>query len=525
MAVSLMALVKHTTDSVFSWQPDTLDKVVVSGDQLYTSLREGNLISAGAECLCVLDLPQQCVLDGQMFDLEFGDYAAGDVDVVEGELIDAGVHTTLRDALTKVCTKYNTCFFTLSGSTCAIIGQDGQYAVVDSHARSADGMVDGTGQSVVVYFSCLEHVMEHFSTFAGVLQRSPKLFEISGVHVKAPSENNNLSLGASTVVECREAEFSCSSPEESPVEAVVCTASSRRENRKLSLKNSTSKKVKNYDQGEVNSDVVFVGDVTCKNLEFHPLFKDVALSLCKQFNIESAKVNVASSAVGPLGTPCRKERIVGDGNCFFRAVSQAISGTQKYHRKIRLAVVKHLESNSVAYQGILRSEYSSMSEYLSMSRMRYVGSWATELEIQAAADCLGVSVFTYYNERWFEYSCNSRQLSNQAVYLDNSKGNHYETVVCVHQPQRQTCYRYCKANTLDCTRYNLRRDSQIASEVVGESSFELSSSTPPISKYLKKRKYFKDIMKYRANVLHREQVKEICRSRYKTNHLYKQKVK
>ncbi len=146
MAVSLIALVKHTTESVFSWQPDTLDQVVVSGDELYTSLREGNQISAGAERLCVLDLPQHCVLDGEMFDLAFGEFKTGDVDVFEGELFDADVYTTLSDGLSEICTKYETCLFTLGGSTCAIIGKNGQYAVVDPHARSADGMVDGTGQ-------------------------------------------------------------------------------------------------------------------------------------------------------------------------------------------------------------------------------------------------------------------------------------------------------------------------------------------------------------------------------------------
>jgi len=74
-----------------------------------------------------------------------------------------------------------------------------------------------------------------------------------------------------------------------------------------------------------------------------------------------------------------------------------------------------------------------MSEYLRVSRMRYVGSWATEIEIQAAASCLGVNIFTYYNDRWLEYSCKNRQLSNQEVYLENCSGNHYETVACVKQ--------------------------------------------------------------------------------------------
>lgn len=282
VAVTLVALVKHTTESVFSWQPDTLDQVVVSGDELYTSLREGNRISAGAERLCVPDLPRECVLEGQRFELEFGDFVAGDVDVVEGQFIDAGVHTTLSDGLSKMCTKYNTCFFTVGGNTCAIIGQRGKYAVVDSHARGADGMVDGAGQSVVLYLTSLQDLLEHFSTFAGSVKQTPKLFEISGVCVKR---------GGAGVEHCH---GQVTAPvEESPVIPVVCAATTRGEKRKLPFRQYTSNREKSSEDVTVNSDIVFVGDVACKNLQFHPLSKDVGLALCRQLNIESERVDGA----------------------------------------------------------------------------------------------------------------------------------------------------------------------------------------------------------------------------------------
>ena len=41
MAISLVGISKHTVDSVFSWSAADLDKVVVEGDRLYTSLRKG----------------------------------------------------------------------------------------------------------------------------------------------------------------------------------------------------------------------------------------------------------------------------------------------------------------------------------------------------------------------------------------------------------------------------------------------------------------------------------------------------
>lgn len=45
------------------------------------------------------------------------------------------------------------CVLTLCGNTtCAIICENGQYAVFDSHARSASGMMHANGKSVVVYW-------------------------------------------------------------------------------------------------------------------------------------------------------------------------------------------------------------------------------------------------------------------------------------------------------------------------------------------------------------------------------------
>ncbi|KAK0131485.1 hypothetical protein N1851_033809 [Merluccius polli] len=225
-------------------------------------------------------------------------------------------------------------------------------------------------------------------------------------------------------------------PQDTPVDATPSAVTMSLEPSSVGV--SSSKKLKNSDYAEVNSDV-FVADVS-KGLQFKPLCGEVVETLCKQLNVDSEKVDLLCSEVGLLGAPCLKEKIIGDGNCFFRAVSQAVCGTHKHHRKIRLAIVKHLKANG----GIFGSEYSSMEEYLTMSKMAYVGSMATEVEIQAAADFFGVSIFTYCDGRWLECSCKDRPFSCQGIYLENCNGNHYETVVCVQQPNMQCCYGYCK---------------------------------------------------------------------------------
>ncbi len=188
---------------------------------------------------------------------------------------------------------------------------------------------------------------------------------------------------------------------------------------------------------------------------FFPLFSSGFLQLPSKLNADFVRVSgPVSKQVCLLGVPCRNERIVADGNCFFRAISQAVRGSQKHHRKIRLAVCKELEKNADKYKSILRSEYSSVAEYIQQSRMRAVKSWATEVEIQVTADWLGVSVYTFNDGRWLKYNCSSKHLSAECIYLENIQGNHFENVVCVCEPGLQSCYGYCKVN--EVTGYSIR---------------------------------------------------------------------
>ncbi|XP_070407786.1 uncharacterized protein [Nothobranchius furzeri] len=431
-AITVVALTKHKQKSVFSWDFAVLDNVVELGNELYTDLRDNKKIRGGHEFLSVPDLPKEIDIEEQRFKLVYGDFVSGDVDVVEGELIDAGVYTPLLDGLQKMCTQHETCIMTLSGNTCAIICDNGRYAVVDSHARSADGMVDPTGQSVVVYFANLDNVFQHFQRFASKLVGSQKSFEITGVDIVQMDTFKNVSEQTSAV----------------PTKA-------KGEKRKRSSTSTACKRTKIDDVKDMDS-VVFVSDVATKVLQFDPISSDVSEVLCKRLNVEYEKCDYACCGVGELGVPCVNEEIVGDGNCFFRAVSRAVTGTQKHHRKFRLAVVNQLKRNPQTYQSILRSEYSSVPHYLNSSRMQYVGNWATEVEIQAAADYFGINIFTYCNDKWLEYSSYS-SISNQGVYLQNCNGNHYETVVCVKQPNMETCYGYCKTVDDDSGKYNTRQ--------------------------------------------------------------------
>ncbi|KAK7886520.1 hypothetical protein WMY93_026141 [Mugilogobius chulae] len=182
MAIALVALAKHTVSSVFSWTPEQLDWVVLLGDQLYTRLREAGKVNEDNEMLMVGHLPKNDTIDGDEFHFRFGNGAGGDAAVVQSEMIDLGVEFSLHCALEEILADYSLCIFTLCGYTCAIIVENGCFAVVDSHSRSSTGMPVEGGKSVVV-FGRLGELEDYLSCLAACFDRLEKPFEIQGVVV------------------------------------------------------------------------------------------------------------------------------------------------------------------------------------------------------------------------------------------------------------------------------------------------------------------------------------------------------
>ncbi|XP_030578831.1 uncharacterized protein LOC115775437, partial [Archocentrus centrarchus] len=540
MANALLAIGKNKMHSVFLWHQEDLDKTLRLGDALYSSLRAKGKITPGSELLIVPNLPRKWDIDGVTLKFHYGDCVSGVVDVNTGELIDSGVLVSLETGLNRMLEHYTTLLFTLCGNTCAIISETGKYAVVDSHARGPTGLVDSQGTSVVVYFRSIRQLVTHFKRLFGKRGSTNKSFEITGVNVDSDSQSG-------------------------PVEHATFSE----------IKLTRGTKVSDNE-----ADVVCVG-VEVNNMHYSPLTQEICKVLCNSVNVEFEKFNAtAPSTSFPLGVPCLKESIAFDGNCYFRAISQAISGTQKNHRKIRLAVVKQLERNYLKYQSFLRDGFSSVQNYISETKMRNVNSWATELEIQVTADYFGIDVFTFLSDRWVKYSCSTKLLSTQAIYLQNH-GNHYETVICVKEPNSQNCYCFCKSSECHASGYNIR--SKIQSQHLDDSLTRVTTSKIRRSKYLdtkikvqKKVKYQEDgvfneicqqknrlnfkykyqqqkeyklmcikkskekyqndlahketvkIMskeKYRTNCSHREKLKALIRDKYKKNDSYKEKMK
>lgn len=158
---------------------------------------------------------------------------------------------------------------------------------------------------------------------------------------------------------------------------------------------------------------------------FHPLHPFAKQFMCNKrlwiTNVKNATVPRAIDIL-PLGQPCKRTAIKGDGNCFFRAISQVLSGTEDNHETIRAALVSEMRLTN--------------AEYVQESGMDRVGVWATEVEIEALAAMLSTRIYTYYRGRWLR-TCR-KGMWKGSIYLNNDDC-HYEPVLCT----KSTCGAVC----------------------------------------------------------------------------------
>ena len=140
----------------------------------------------------------------------------------------------------------------------------------------------------------------------------------------------------------------------------------------------------------------------------------------------------------------RKRKLtLGDGNCFFRAVSLVVHDTQDNHLKIRENLVTFVELNRHMFQKFVMT--GTFEEHT--ITMRRQGAWGTQVELCAAASYYQLPFYVCSPHpadkqyRWLLFkSLNRAQLSFQGnsipktpgishFELCHTSGNHFDCVV------------------------------------------------------------------------------------------------
>jgi len=130
-------------------------------------------------------------------------------------------------------------------------------------------------------------------------------------------------------------------------------------------------------------------------------------------------------------------KVVGDGNCLFRALSLAITGSQRQHALLRSYIVNHMMDESI--HGSIR-EGSNAHFHNYLGNMEKAGVWGTDKEIAAAAHLFKCSIICYsrysptgnfclqqFSPHFTTMAICNNTCHHPSIYLINSSGSHYET--------------------------------------------------------------------------------------------------
>ncbi|KAL7863388.1 hypothetical protein SRHO_G00123720 [Serrasalmus rhombeus] len=551
VANSVTAIMMSRVKNVLSWTTRDLDDVLLNGDRLYSSIRDAGVIHDASGYLLVRDLPTERSLHGHRFELSYSDdmfvglFGVGEY----GEM--QGVYMSHDEAVIRALSQFDACLFTVKVNTCAIIKQGSWFVLIDSHARNARGEEeDGdSGTSLVAYHANMESLLNHVTILGLSLSAESAPFEITGVVATvadAGSELESLEGNGVSVTDVPERETRDEHAENEPRQVGDVSQRGVKRSRgqflysdavkgkrrapdaeRASVVNDESKvsaddRAERYSRSAepLVSDVVLIGETHSESFRFSPLTAQQQKSLCVRHGIvyvEHGHVDVTAAV--SIGEPCETQTIAGDGNCFFRSLAFAVSGSEKEHARIRRAVVKHMIQSESRYVSCVRQQHCSVANYVATSRMKYVGTWATEVEMQASADLLGVDIFTYTENKWLKYSTchHSPQHHDQGagIYLKHCNQCHYEVVTCVKWNGTETCASLCSQyrNYTTCptasTRHELaRRKKQYES-----------------NEQKKKEKVQRSLKRYYEDDIYRSYVTKRSADEYRTNEQYRQQKK
>ena len=95
----------------------------------------------------------------------------------------------------------------------------------------------------------------------------------------------------------------------------------------------------------------------------------------------------------------KREKIIGDGNCYFRCLSQAAVGKPDLHQKFRTKIADIMSEFKYAFE-IFSPDGRTYEDHV--SAIRNPGAWATQAEIYATATRyqIDICVYTWFGRNW-----------------------------------------------------------------------------------------------------------------------------
>ena len=158
------------------------------------------------------------------------------------------------------------------------------------------------------------------------------------------------------------------------------------------------------------------------NIPYWPVCEAWQKSICQLLGIRFIRGNVSHTqehfnySINHFPACCHW-KILGDGNCFFRALAFLVTGSQDDHIEFRTLITTYIAHNA-GLMSCYIGHSQSVNDYLQQTNMHSPSVWATEVEIFAAANMLGTSIFVFtkcgQNYKWLKFT-NSSSADNSSL--------------------------------------------------------------------------------------------------------------
>lgn len=162
VANCLAALAYNALKCARNWKTNDLNKILVTGDELYTYLQNSSSITN--RYLLVEELPQYFECYNKTFDFSVKTVVPSLISLFDEEPCYSDFNAyPLLEGLQMALHETDGCFVCFGGNTLLIGKTDQEFFIFDSHARCPRGYVSFTGKSTRIIFKDVEEVFLHIN--------------------------------------------------------------------------------------------------------------------------------------------------------------------------------------------------------------------------------------------------------------------------------------------------------------------------------------------------------------------------
>ena len=484
----LAAAAFNSTKTVNEWVASDMDTILIAGNELYGYLQASSTMQH--TYMLINELPRNL----EIFNNEFSFYFQESIATIVGhESENTNWHdfnsSPLYETLQIALIENDACFVCFSGNTMLVGRRSDGFFIYDSHSRSHEGLPHIDGKSTCIFFDEIDAVYLHLQELAKSMDKEAGVeCEVTGVKVSSKQQQH-----------------------EEPNDLILKT-------------------------------------VSTVQTKFLPLTINAQRNMCKQLSIPYCEARSEFTLNEIAGQPDICHKINGDGNCFFRAISYAISNTEVNHMEVRRSVCNFAVHEKESVQPVLRPEHASVESYMRTTCMTHEGVWATEFEIVCTAFLLHCDIYTFSEGKWRKYSAaqweKNIEVLPYAIYLDHEGSCHYNVVLRTLQ-KSEDCNVLCTGETETAIKHLIENGFSGISKSKNRMSRynmdqEYKAKIQAKSRAYQRKRYSNDVEyrhkkracvrsqnkeKYDEDQVYKEKLKEYRKRKYSSNEQFKDQVK